>query len=310
MITVTLVCALALDALLGEPRRWHPLVFYGGLVTGLESRLRRSADSPARQQLQGALGWLILAAVPALLLAWLLSGIEGWLASVVNLLVLYVCIGRRSLGEHARAVSAPLLAGNLDTARRRVAMIVSRQTADLDRNGVTKATVESVLENGSDAVLAPIFWFVVASAPGALLYRLANTLDARWGYRNRDYLYFGRVAARLDDLLNWVPARLCALSYGLMGSLTPALRCWRTQARLAASPNAGPVMAAGAGALKIKLGGAAIYHGKREQRPLLGCGAEVTAVDIERTLALLDRALVLWVVIIATLSWLAGGIPS
>lgn len=299
MTSLTILLALLLDALLGEPRRWHPLVGFGRLVTRLESLLRREARSATRQQLAGAMAWLLLALLPALALWLLLFPLDGLLLITVEVLVLYLCIGNRSLAEHARAVARPLLAGDLDAARRAVAMIVSRDTAALDASGATRATVESVLENGSDAVLAPLFWFAVAGAPGALLYRLANTLDARWGYRSARYLHFGRTAARLDDALNWLPARLCALAYGLAGNLRAAMHCWHQQAPQAASPNAGPVMAAGSGALGILLGGPAVYHGKEEWRPVLGCDHEAQPADIERALTLLWRAIVLSLMVLA-----------
>jgi len=305
MISLCVVLALALDALLGEPRRWHPLVGFGHLVTRVEAVLRRDGHSPRRQIAAGFVGWLLLAALPALLLWWLLAGLGGSPLVAVEVLILYLCIGNRSLAEHARAVARPLLAGDLPAARRAVAMIVSRDTAALDVSGATRATVESVLENGSDAVFAPLLWFAVGGAPAALLHRLANTLDARWGYRSEKYLYFGRAAARLDDLLNWIPARLCALAYGLAGRLPAALGCWRTQAPQAASPNAGPVMAAGAGALRIRLGGPARYRGREEWRPELGCGRDAEPADIGRALELLWRAIALWlaVLVCVELSW-------
>src|SRR5690606_28079289 len=184
MISLCVVLALALDALLGEPRRWHPLVGFGHLVTRVEAVLRRDGHSPRRQIAAGFVGWLLLAALPALLLWWLLTGLGGSPLVAVEVLILYLCIGNRSLAEHARAVARPLLAGDLPAARRAVAMIVSRDTAALDVSGATRATVESVLENGSDAVFAPLLWFAVGGAPAALLHRLANTLDARWGYRS------------------------------------------------------------------------------------------------------------------------------
>ena len=160
------------------------------------------------------------------------------------------------------------------------------------------------MENGCDAVFGALFWFVLAWGSGVVLYRLANTLDAMWGYKTPRYRDFGWAAARLDDLLNWVPARLTALSYVAVGA-KPALawRCWREQAPRWKSPNAGPVMAAGAGALGLALGGQARYHGEWSARPALGEGLAPRAGDIGRAVALLRRALLLWLAAI-----LAGGL--
>jgi adenosylcobinamide-phosphate synthase len=176
-------------------------------------------------------------------------------------------------------------------------MIVSRDTGDLNETDIARATCESVLENGSDAIFSALFWFLVLGAPGAVLYRLANTLDAMWGYRTPRYRHFGWAAARIDDVLNWIPARLTSLTYALLGRTRSALRCWATQARHWYSPNAGPVMAAGAGALDIELGGPARYHGELKIRPALGCGSAPHVRHIARAVRLVQRALVLWVVV-------------
>ena len=222
MVGVSVIAALIADRVFGEMSRWHPLVGFGRAATWLEQRARQSmhpqvelnvneagidtaTDSAARLRRLGARCWCLLVIVPTLLLwllMWLVQGSLGATgAALLGVVVLYFCIGGRSLAEHAHAVAVPLSSGDLEVARAQLARIVSRDTAHLDAQSVTKATVESVLENGSDALLAPIFWFALAGAPGVLCYRLSNTLDAMWGYRNARYLHFGRAAARIDDFL-------------------------------------------------------------------------------------------------------------
>lgn len=221
-----------------------------------------------------------------------------WFAHpLIDLALLWFALGARSLAEHAGAVEVPLAAGDLPAAREAVARIVSRDTAHLDEAGVATAAVESVLENGLDAVFGALFWFCIAGGAGALLFRLANTLDAMWGYRDERRRYFGWAAARLDDLLGFVPARLTALTYALLGATRTALSCWRAQAPRWASPNAGPVMAAGCGALKIGAGSTARYHGADEVRPALGCGPAPQAADIRRALRLVEHGLWLWLAV-------------
>lgn len=287
MMVATLILALLLDRLVGEVSRGHPLVAYGDIATRVEAWARARFATPSQG---GGVAWVILVMLPALLLMQFLSWLPGWLAVLADIAVLYFCIGMRSLEEHARAIQQPLLTGDLGEARDKLARIVSRDTASLDAQSVAAGAVESVLENGSDAVIAPLFWFVVAGAPGALAYRLANTLDAMWGYRDEAYLHFGRSAALMDDVLNWMPARLCAFFYAVTGQYHRARTCWSTQASLWDSPNAGPVMAAGAGALGIRVGGPAAYGGIVRERPVLGEGAPAQASDIEAALQLLRRA--------------------
>lgn len=295
-LVVSALLGTALDALLGEPRRWHPLAGFGRLA----SRVEQAWNVKPGRKWRGIAAWA-MCVMPALIASALICRLpHGWIADV---LLLYFALGARSLGEHGSRVANDLAAGDMDMARRHVGWMVSRDTSELDAAGIAKATVESVLENGNDAVFGALFWFALLGGPGALLFRLANTLDAMWGYRNERYLHFGWAAARIDDALNFVPARLTALSYALLGRTRKALACWRAQAPLWDSPNAGPVMAAGAGALDLKLGGAAIYHGKLEQRPLLGTECAPQAHDIRRALALVRKTLLLWLLLIA-----AGGL--
>lgn len=280
--------AVLLDRLLGEPGRFHPLVGFGNLAGAIEKRLN------SRQRSAGILAWL-LAVGP-----WV--GLAIWLrpvaAFIVDVGLLYFALGAQSLCEHAEAIAKPLRAGRLDEARQRVGWIVSRDTRQLDESGVAKAAVESVLENGNDAIFGTLFWFALLGGPGALLFRLANTLDAMWGYRSERFLQFGWAAARLDDALNWLPARLTALSYALLGRTGQALDCWKTQAPGWDSPNAGPVMAAGAGSLSVRLGGAAIYHGQEEIRPPLGLGPAPVAADLDRAITLIRQSLRLWLAVL------------
>ncbi|MHB1870031.1 MAG: adenosylcobinamide-phosphate synthase CbiB [Steroidobacteraceae bacterium] len=294
-----LIAAVLLDGLLGEPRRWHPLVGFGRIAQRIEARLNPPRSGGATSL--GRIPWgyargaaaVLLAVGPPVLAAELL---ERWqpLTAPIAVGLLYLAIGHRSLHEHAAAVEQALQRGELLEARRRVGEIVSRDTSDMDPHRIAGATVESLLENGNDALFGALFWFLVLGAPGALAYRLVNTLDAMWGYRTDRYRQFGWAAARLDDLMNLLPARLTALSYALVGHAAAALRCWRRQAAAWESPNAGPVMAAGAGALDIRLGGGAFYHGRWRERPVLGEGRPADVGDIARARQLVFRALLLW----------------
>jgi adenosylcobinamide-phosphate synthase len=296
MIALLTLAAVVLDRLLGEPRRLHPLVGFGRLATALEASLYGGEKTtPAARRVRGALA-LLIAIAPLAAVAHLAAGIPV-LGAVVSVGLLYLALGGRSLGEHARRVSDALEAGDLAAARERVGWMVSRDTGTMQQQDVARATVESVLENGNDAVFGALFWFALAGAPGVVVYRLANTLDAMWGYRTERYLCFGWAAARFDDLLNFVPARLTAITYAALGRFWAALRCWRDQAPAWESFNAGPVMAAGAGALGLQLGGSAMYHGAPKARPLLGEGAPPTAADIRRAVALVGRGVGLWLAV-------------
>jgi adenosylcobinamide-phosphate synthase len=301
MLVALLLGGVALDLLLGEARRWHPLVGFGRLAQAVEHRFNRGAG-----RVTGCAAWLAVVA-PLVLAAGLLAAAGPWLALACHLLLLYFALGLRSLRDHAVPIAQALEAGDLAEARRRTAMIVSRDTGDAGEEDLARAGVESVLENGNDAVFGTLFWFIVAGGPGALLYRLANTLDAMWGYRTARLLHFGWAAARIDDLLNLAPARLTACSYALLGRTRLAWRCWRTQAPRWSSPNAGPVMAAGAGALGLALGGAARYHGEVEERPPLGEGKVPGAADIRRAWQLVARCVALWLAVLAAWALLAQG---
>ncbi|WP_395405457.1 CobD/CbiB family cobalamin biosynthesis protein [Pseudoduganella sp. UC29_106] len=252
---------------------------------------------------RGALGWALVV-LPLIALAAACTGLAsdtttaaGW---ALHALLLYFALGLRSLRDHNLPIGEALQAGALQKARELTARIVSRDTSNATEEDLAKASTESLLENGNDAVFGALFWFAIAGGPGALLFRLANTLDAMWGYRTPRYNHFGRVAARIDDALNFIPARMTAMSYALLAptlqAKQQAIRCWREQAPAWSSPNAGPVMSAGAGALGLQLGGAAVYDGEIEQRPPLGAGVPASQKDIKRAWRLVHATCWLWIV--------------
>ena len=293
-----MVAGVVLDMLLGEAQRWHPLVGFGNLAIALERKLNRGALRFWR----GAMAWM-LAVLPltalAALLVWALAVPAAQAAA--HAVMLYFCLGLRSLRDHNLPIADALAQNDLPNARLLTARIVSRDTTSASEVELTKASAESLLENGNDAVFGTLFWFIVAGGPGAVLFRMANTLDAMWGYRTTRLLQFGCTAARLDDAFNYIPARLTALSYvllapGLEGKRR-AWQCWRAQAPAWSSPNAGPVMSSGAGALGVQLGGAAIYDGEVEHRPPLGAGLPATGADIRRAWDLVARTTVLWLAV-------------
>jgi adenosylcobinamide-phosphate synthase len=287
------IVAVALDFIFGEPRRYHPLVGFGWIVNKLETWFNPiSKQNLSTQRLIGAFA-LVLLITPFIILAYWLCHIT--LTSVIaNTLLLYFAIGHKSLHDHARAVTNALNNHDEASAKTAASYMVSRDSAAIDP---IPATVESVLENGNDGVFGALFWFFIAGGTGALLFRLANTMDAMWGYKTPRFFYFGWAAARLDDVLDYIPARLTALTYAILGNSKLALSCWKTQAPTWDSPNAGPVMAAGAGALHVKLGGAARYHGEWHNRPVLGAGIAPVVNDIERALKLVRHGVTLWLAI-------------
>jgi len=293
-VAVGLVCALAvaLHRLLPEPRR-HPLNAFAAVAATLERRL----NDGGRAGLRGALAVSLLL-LPPTLLAGILQAlpVAGPVASVA---VLWLVLGGGSLATHANAVASSLTAGDLPAARCATARMVGRDTDNLDAAGCAGAATESVLENGHDAVFGALFWFVIAGPAGALAYRLANTLDALWGHRGPRFGRFGSAAARLDDLLGLVPARLTAATYALLGSGAGGCRHGLAGAREWPSSNAGAVMGAGAGALGIGLGGAACYGGVPRLRPPLGAGRAPVTQDLGRAVTLVDRGTAVWLIAIS-----------
>lgn len=287
------IVAVALDYILGEPRRYHPLVGFGWFADKFEHCFNPiHFQHKAKQRIIGMLALVLLLSPFVMLAHWLCD--TNATSVIANTLLLYFAIGHKSLHDHANAVTRALKNNDGALAKTAASYMVSRDSAAIEP---IAATIESVLENGNDGVFGALFWFFIAGGAGALAFRLANTMDAMWGYKTPRFFYFGWAAARLDDVLNYIPARLTALTYAVLGNTKLALKCWKTQAPLWDSPNAGPVMAAGAGALSMKLGGAARYQNEWHQRPVLGAGKVPVAEDIERALTLVRHGVYLWLAV-------------
>lgn len=299
MIAVLMLAGVVLDMLFGEVPRWHPLIGFGRYASFLERHLNTRPNNID----SGAFAWCcaVLPFVAIVALAASMAASLPMLVCALHAALLYFCLGLRSLRDHCLPIADALNNNDLTKARVLTSRIVTRDTNHAGDSDLAKAAVESLLENGNDAVFGTLFWFAIAGGAGALLFRLANTLDAMWGYRTQRFNTFGRVAARIDDVLNWVPARMTAFSYLLLGNAGTGWHCWRTQARAWPSPNAGPVMAAGAGALQLQLGGTARYDGIDEERPPLGTGPNANAHDILRAWQLVHRAAWLWCAVVCAI---------
>ena len=263
---------LLADVLLGEPpRRMHPVVAFGGMMRAVEQRLYRDARRA------GATYTAIGLAV----------GLGNGLL-IPTSLATYLAVAARSLWDEAAGVESALHDGDLSGARQRLPALVGRDPSDLDEKEVARAVVESVAENTVDAIVAPALWAAFAGGPGALGYRAVNTLDAMVGHHSKRYERFGWASARLDDGLNWVPARATAALVAAVrpGTAPEIWRAVRRQAPSHPSPNAGVAEAAFAVALGLRLGGENRYGDRIEVRPALGTGRPPEAADIPRAISL------------------------
>ncbi|MGW5363408.1 cobalamin biosynthesis protein [Actinopolymorpha pittospori] len=300
-----LLLGAGLDALVGDPRRGHPVAAFGRTATALESRLW--ADNRVRG-VAHVLACVGTTAVAGTLVAKASRSAPLRVTTVA--LSTWAVLGGTSLGREGAAMGALLERGDLAGARERLPHLCGRDPAALDAPELARATVESVAENTSDAVVAPLFWGAVAGVPGLLAYRAVNTLDAMVGHRNPRYERFGWAAARLDDLANLVPARLTGLLAAALaplvgGSPAVALRIMRRDGAKHPSPNAGRCEAAFAGALGVRLGGRNVYYGDRvEERGLLGDGSPPETADIARAVRLSRTVGVASVALAAGACWL------
>ena len=295
-IGLTLTFAVLLDKILGEPIRYHPLVGFGFLASMFEKQFNTCSTKSKKSgidylnALKGFIGCCVLI-IPLPFLYYLAAQNLNWIAHMVlDGVIVYLAIGHRSLNEHAVRVCEQLALNNLEQARKEVSFIVSRQSNQLTSNQISRATVESVLENGHDAVIASLVYYLLGGAPLVIAHRLINTLDAMWGYKNSRFISFGLCAARLDDIFGFVSGKCCTLLYALQRPIFQSLANAWHQGNLYKSHNGGWVMAAGATVIGRTLGGASNYDGETKHSPSLGSGPDVTAPDIVRSLSVVKRA--------------------
>lgn len=293
------LAALIVEAAVGYPawlhrRLPHPVVWIGTLIADLEARLNRPATNEALRRALGVLVVLLLLGLAGGV-GWLIHALPGpgWIVAALTVACATTGLAQRSLHDHVAAVLEPLSAGDLPTARAAVGAIVGRDVDRLDASGVATAAVESLAESFNDGIVAPAFWLVVGGLPGLLVYKAVNTADSMIGHREERWRAFGWAAARTDDLMNLIPARLAGALICLVGG-----RGWGTMVADGprhASPNAGWPEAAMAGALGVRLGGPAWYDGEMSDRPVFGSGSPPTPHDLGRGLRLYRRAcLLLW----------------
>ncbi|MFZ1887614.1 MAG: adenosylcobinamide-phosphate synthase CbiB [Candidatus Binataceae bacterium] len=303
--------ALALDVVLGDPR-WlpHPVRAIGRLIERGERLLRNG--NPGRDLVRGTILTVGVVAISTFA-AWGVVALANWIHPIMGALaavaIAWTTLALRGLDQAAGGVEGALAAGDDTAARRAIPALVGRDPDALDRAAMAQACIESVAENASDGVIAPVLYLFAGGPAAAIAYKAINTLDSMIGYRDERYLFFGRAAARLDDLANWIPARLTAIFIALAAQLTAAraheaIAAVFADARSHASPNAGYPEAAMAGALGVRLGGTAIYGGELEPRAVLSAsGRDATGADIAAARNLLRIATLIAFVVLAAARW-------
>ena len=300
IIFTTLFLALIVDHFIGEPSRFHPLVLFGNIANKIERKLNQGSNQ--RRFLSGILAWCLLVLPLPILYCWLMLILPGYLMLILNIYVVYWAVALNSLKQHGMQIYQPLVDDDINQARHYCSYIVSRDTSELSEQAISRATTESMLENGHDGVTATLIYFVLGGAPLVIIHRLSNTLDAMWGYRNDQYNYFGKCSARLDDLLGFISGKITALLFAMIGLLNgsamSALRNAYQQSKQYKSHNGGWVMASGATVINVCLGGTAVYFGKTVNSPQLGEGEIVQSKHIKASLTLVTKAVWIWLAIV------------
>ncbi len=309
---LTMALALLLDWLFGWPdwlyaRIGHPVTWIGRLITQLEVRLNRQDATRSHRIMVGAVSSLsIVAASAAVGLVVQLMLPDGVWGVLMGAVLAWPLLAARSLHDHVADVQQPLAAGNIERARDAVSRIVGRDPAKLDEAGIARSAIESLAENTADGVIVPLFWGALLGLPGIAAYKAVNTLDSMIGYRTEKYEAYGKFAARLDDIVNWIPARLTGLVFVLVSTdRNHAWQVMRRDAGLHRSPNAGWPEAAMAAGLNCRLSGPRTYADRLEQHPWVNEGApDPDAATVVRALAMLKRCLIVTAAVLVGLSLL------
>ena len=308
MIWMAVLCGFLLDCLLGDPEKMpHPVIWMGKAIFHLEKWLRRRLPQTPEGERTGGIILAITLLVSTLLISGGLCGLLWWIHPLLGLalqiLWCWQALAMRCLAKESSNVYRCLKTEGLEAGRNAVSRIVGRDTAQLSEQGVIKATVETVAENFSDGVLAPLLYMLIGGAPLALTYKAINTMDSMVGYKNDKYLYFGRAAAKLDDVANYIPSRIAALLWIVVsplagGNISNAWKIWRRDRRNHSSPNSAQTESACAGSLGIQLAGPACYFGKRLEKPYIGDAVrEIELEDILRSNRIMIVASVVGVVV-------------
>lgn len=306
--SLAVVLGFILDMVLGDPHySWHPVCIIGNFIAWCEKKIRKIIKLSHRSELVGGGVLVAIVVFVSIAIPYGIIYLAGYIHPLVRLTIetifCYQLLATKSLKDESMKVYRALKEGTLEESRKAVSMIVGRDTDVLNEEGITKAAVETVAENTSDGAIAPLFYMVIFGALGGFFYKSINTMDSMIGYKNDKYLYFGRVAARLDDVVNYIPARLSAYlmilsSYLLSMNWRNAIRIYRRDRRNHASPNSAHTEAVVAGALDIQLAGDAVYFGKRYPKKTIGDKNRIIEIeDIEKANELLYLAAILGLVI-------------
>lgn len=305
ILSLTVLLAFILDLFLGDPQFLpHPIRWMGQAITRWEPNYRSRATRLGKDGMLFAAVMVTTTWCLSFVLVKAAHAFSPWIGGILEIVMVYFCLATRSLQKAAQAVGKSLRCNDLLSARRRVAMIVGRETDRLSAAGVSRATVETVAENLVDGIIAPLFYAVIGGAPLAMAYKMVNTLDSMIGYKNERYRDFGRAAARIDDLANWLPARLTvplvALAAAFLnGRWRSTLAMARRDGQKHPSPNAGLSEAAFAGALAVRLGGPNRYQGRMVSKPWIGAEfGSVQRADIARACDLMLLTAVLALLIL------------